>query len=146
MNSPVSLNDSRLIADLFREKLLGKVPLLNKMQQLADIDANHLYNKLETAATENPDKIIVLTHVPPFRETTLYEGKMSSDDFLPFFSSKATGDVLTTFANEHPFIKILVLCGHTHDPCEYHPLDNLTILAGRAEYNQPSLQRIIDSI
>jgi predicted MPP superfamily phosphohydrolase len=33
-NSRISLNDSRMIADLFQEKILGKSQLLEKMQQL----------------------------------------------------------------------------------------------------------------
>ena len=41
-NSRVSLNDSRMIYDLFQSSLLGKYPLLEKMQQLADKDAGHL--------------------------------------------------------------------------------------------------------
>ena len=41
-NSRVVLNDSRMIADLFQEKILGKSQLLAKMQQLADLDASHL--------------------------------------------------------------------------------------------------------
>jgi predicted phosphohydrolase len=144
-NSSVSLNDSRMIQELFQQKKLGKFQLLNKMQQLADDDAHNLYKKLNIAATKDPKKIIVLTHVPPFRETSMYEGKISGDDFLPFFSSKATGDVLLKFAKEHPLIDILVLCGHTHHSAEYKPLNNLTIKVGKAEYNQPMIQGMIDT-
>ncbi|CZH31084.1 phosphoesterase [Legionella pneumophila] len=35
-DSQVVLNDSRMIADLFQEKLLGRSQLLAKMQQLTD--------------------------------------------------------------------------------------------------------------
>ncbi|MBS0289814.1 MAG: metallophosphoesterase [Proteobacteria bacterium] len=144
-NTPVSLNDSRLIADLFQERVLGRFQLLDKMRQLADQDANNLYAKLKKAAQEGARKIIVVTHVPPFRETAMHEGKMSSDDFLPFFSSKVTGDILLKFANECSSIEILVLCGHTHDECIYHPLNNLTILAGKAEYTRPISQGVIET-
>ena len=65
------------------------------MQQLADADAMKLQNDLEQAISQNPKKIIVLTHVPPFKEACLHEGKMSDDDWLPYFSSKVMGDVLT---------------------------------------------------
>ncbi|MBI2791142.1 MAG: metallophosphoesterase [Gammaproteobacteria bacterium] len=144
-NTPVSLNDSRLIADLFQERILGRFQLLEKMQQLADKDANNLYTKLETAAKENPKKMVVVTHVPPFRETAMHEGKISTDDFLPFFSSKVTGDMLMKFANEHTSIEILVLCGHSHDWCSYHPLDNLTVFVGKAEYTRPCSQGVIET-
>lgn len=144
-HTPVSLNDSRLIADLFQERILGRFQLLEKMQQLADEDANNLRIKLKEAAKQNPKKIVVVTHVPPFRETAMHEGKISSDDFLPFFSSKATGDVLMQFANELDSIEILVLCGHSHDWCSYYPLDNLTVFVGEAVYTQPCSQGVIET-
>ncbi len=144
-NSYVNLNDSRLIAELYQQRILGRFQLLEKMQQLADEDAKNLYAKLILAASHNPSKLIVITHVPPFRETAMHEGKISDDDFLPFFTSKATGDVLLKFAKEQPSMEVLVLCGHSHDECKYQPLDNLTVYVGKAEYNQPSVQGLIDT-
>ena len=143
-NSRVMLNDSRLIYDLFQKSILGKFPLLEKMQQLADSDAEQLRNDLSKAINDHkPNRIIVLTHVPPFKESCLYEGKMTNDDFLPFFSSKAIGDVLINIAEEHSNIEFLVLCGHTHDKAYYQPLRNLIIKVGSAEYYLPILQEII---
>lgn len=142
-NSRVGLNDSRLIADLFQQKILGKDKLLEKMQQLADADAEKLTEDLNVAIGQTPKKIVVLTHVPPFRETSLYQRKISGDDYLPFFASKATGDVLLKVAEATPEIKFLVLCGHTHDQAVYRPLDNLTVKVGKAEYYQPEMQEVI---
>ena len=45
-NSHVVLNDSRMITELFQYKVLGRFQLLEKMQQLADEDANGLFKKL----------------------------------------------------------------------------------------------------
>lgn len=117
-NSRVVLNDSRMILDLFQENILGRYQLLEKMQQLADTDALKLKNALEQAVKENPKKIIVLTHVPPFKEACLHEGKISGDDWLPYFSSKVVGDVLTNLAEQNSEIEFLVLCGHTPDDPE----------------------------
>ena len=142
-NSRVSLNDSRLIADLFREKIHGKFKLLEKMQQLADEDAVHLKNDLVQAANLHPKKIIILTHVPPFKEVCLHGEKFSDDDWLPYFSSKVTGDVLMQAAQENPSIEFLALCGHTHSEADYKALDNLTIKVGRAKYYQPEVREII---
>lgn len=143
-NSFVSLNDSRLIAELFQQRAIGKYPLLEKMQQLADADANQLHDDLiNTIRQYHPKKIIVLTHVPPFREACLYEGKIASDDFLPFFSSKATGDVLLEMAKANSTIEFFVLCGHTHSQANYQPLANLNIKVGQAEYLQPEVQEVI---
>lgn len=117
-NTQVSLNDSWLIIDLSQERILGRYKLLEKMQQLADHDATALYNKLIISASEGVKKIVIVTHVPPFKETALYQGKMSSDDFLPFFASKATGDVLLEFAKNNTQIEILVLYGNRSEALE----------------------------
>lgn len=143
-NSPVSLVDSRLIIDLFHRKIEGKHKLLEKMQELADTDAHNLYNNLKQAIEYNPKKIIILTHVPPFKETSLYEGKISDDNFQPYFTSKATGDVLIKIANNYPSIEFLVLCGHTHHECFYQASNNLTIKVGVAEYGHPIVQEVIE--
>lgn len=141
--SHVSLNDSRMIVDLFQEKILGKNQLLKKMQQLADQDAQQLRNDLKQAILTNPKKIIVLTHIPPFKEACLYEGNISDNAYLPFFSSKATGDALMSIVIENPVINFLVLCGHTHHECFYQPRDNLIVRVGGAEYLQPKIQDCI---
>ncbi len=141
--SPVELNDSYHIADLAQKRILGKKPLLTKMQQLAGQDANALKENLLQAADEQPKKIIVLTHIPPFKEVCMHEGEVQGDEFLPYFSSKATGDVLLDVSKQNPGIEFLVLCGHTHSAAQYSPLDNLTVAVGKAEYNKPEIQKIL---
>lgn len=142
-NSRVVLNDSRKITDLFEAKMMGKFSLLAKMQMLADIDASQLEDNLKEAIDKNPKKIIVLTHIPPFEESCLYEGAVSDPEWLPYFSSKVMGDVLRQTAEQNPSIDFLVLCGHTHSPSEYQPLNNLMVRAGSVEYSHPKIQDII---
>lgn len=142
-NSPVVLNDSRMIADLFQEKILGRSQLLAKMQQLADYEASQLQENLLKTVMLHPKSIIVLTHIPPFKEACMYEGEVSGDDWLPYFSSKATGDVLKSICTTYPDIDFLVLCGHTHSKAKYSPFSNLTVEAGHAEYYKPEIQKIV---
>ncbi len=142
-NSRVVLSDSRMIADLFQEKILGKYQLLEKMQQLADADAMKLQNDLEQAISQAPKKIMVLTHVPPFKEACLHQGKASGDDWLPYFGSKVIGDMLFEIAQKNNKIGFLVFCGHTHSESQYIPLPNLIIEVGKAEYNYPEIQKVI---
>lgn len=143
-NSPVSLNDSRLIADFFQAKLLSRRHLLDKMQQLADENARQLLDDIEIGIEKHiPKKIIVLTHVPPFPELCLYEGKQTDDNYLPYFASKATGDVILTAAQNYPHIEFVTLCGHTHHYAERQKLENLRVTAGAAEYYKPTVQGII---
>jgi predicted phosphohydrolase len=143
-NSRVVINDSRLIDDLFKQKILGRFKLLDKMQELADLDASKLQKNLEHALLINPKKIIVLTHVPPFKEVSQYNGAIANDDWLPFFSSKATGDVLHKFSVEHSDIRILVLCGHTHQYADVSILPNLRVKVGKAEYYMPEVQEVFE--
>jgi predicted phosphohydrolase len=143
-NSRVTLNDSRMIIDLFQSNILGKYSLLEKMQQLADLDAQHLKVKLSDAIkNHHPKKIIILIHVPPFKEACMHEGKISNDDFLPFFSSKITGDVLMEIAQENKNIEFLALCGHTHSKAFWQPYENMIIKAGAAEYTKPEIQEVM---
>ena len=46
-------------------------------------------------------------------EAAWYDGRPSTDDYLPFFACKAAGDVLWKVAKSNPKCPILVLCGHT---------------------------------
>jgi len=142
-NSSVVLNDSRMIVDFFQQKIISNHALLEKMQQLADSDAKQLRDDLKQAIIQyHPKKIIVLTHVPPFKETCLYKGKISNEDYLPYFCSKVTGEVLATVAKINANIEFLTLCGHTHERAVYQPLDNLSVKVGQAEYGAPQVQEI----
>ncbi len=66
------------------------------------------------------------------------------DDYLPFFSCKAVGDVLLEAAQSHPKCQILVLCGHTHSGGEISVAENLRVVTGPAEYGKPEIQQIMD--
>ena len=144
-NSAIMLNDSRIIQELREGSVIGKYQLLDAMQKLADNDAMRLNKNLQSAIQQySPKKIIALVHVPPFRESCMHEGEISNDDYLPFFASKITGDVLLETAKSNPEIDFLVLCGHTHSSSYYQPLDNLTVKAGNAEYYNPTIQEIIE--
>lgn len=142
-HSPVAVNDSRLIIDLFLQQGLGKKQLLKQMRQLADTDALQLKNKLHEAVDLGSKQILVITHVPPFKENCFYRGKEGTRDFLPYYASQATGNVLLELAHEYQQIHFSVFCGHTHAKSIYKPLTNLTIKSGQAEYYMPDIQEII---
>lgn len=114
--SDVILNDFLLIDELkhWRDRYtLDKPVLRTVLQKLGDDAAEHLRGVLPGVAAKY-SQVIVATHVPPFREAAWHEGRPSDDDYLPFFSCKAMGDVLLEVAHSRPDCQILVLCGHTH--------------------------------
>jgi 3',5'-cyclic-AMP phosphodiesterase len=144
--SDVILNDFLLIDELrlwSDARTLDKSSLRPALEALGDEAARYLANVLPAAAERYPN-VLVVTHVPPFREAAWHEGQPSNDDFLPFFSCKAVGDVLLSVAKSHPASQLLVLCGHTHGGGHCQILDNLRVETGPAEYGKPRMQRILD--
>jgi Icc protein len=134
--SRVLLNDFFKIADLVGA---DKTRLAEVLGRLGDESAAHLRRVLPTAL-ERFEHVVVLTHVPPFREACWHEGQISGDDFLPYFACRATGDVLREQASRHAHRRMTVLCGHTHSSGECRPLPNLRVLTGAAAYGSPDLQ------
>lgn len=90
--------------------------------------------------------MLVLTHVPPFREAARYRGEISTPDFTPYFASKAAGDAIRDAAEKHPETQFIVLCGHTHWPADVSVLPNLRVLAAAAEYGCPTIQGSISLV
>ena len=81
--------------------------------------------------------------MPPFKEACQHQGKISDDNWLPYFSSKVLGDVIFDAARTNPNIEFLVFSGHTHSAAHYQPLKNLTVNVGKAEYYHPEIQKVI---
>ena len=145
------LNDYLLIEEL-REANGDGVPspdnilsnnLMTVLQNLGDETADH-FRRVLPAALERCDHIVVLMHVPPFRETCWHDGNPSDDNWAPHFTCVAAGEVLRQFAQRHPQKHMTVLCGHTHSSGSVQIRDNLEVLTGDAEYGQPKVQRLFD--
>lgn len=142
-NSPVQINDSRLISDLFLAKLLSKNNLQKKMSELADADANTLNKNLSYGISPSTEAVFICVHVPPFPESCTFEGEPTDKDWLPFYSSKAIGDVILAWAKKYPQIEFTVFCGHTHSRHEHSPLKNLKVKVGQATYGHPQIQEVL---
>jgi predicted phosphohydrolase len=137
--SEVELNDWWLIEELAG---LDRAPRLAQLQALGSEAAAHLRSVLPEALVV-ARSVIVLTHVPPFREACWYEGRISNDQWLPHFSCQAVGDVLAGAMRNAPDHYMTVLCGHTHGAGEARILPNLSVLTGGADYGRPALQRVL---
>ncbi len=138
----VLLNDFGLIGEFggFEET---KEERLAKMHALGDEAAAYLRTVLPDALARFRH-VIVATHVPPFRESCWHEGQVSNDDWLPFFTCKAVGDMLAEAMAAAPERTMTVLCGHTHGGGEAEILLNLRVLTGGARYGSPEVQRVIE--
>jgi len=138
--SPVRLNDWRLIDELTGLNNDGR---LAKLNALGDEAADHFRAVLPGALSQF-EHVVVLTHVPPFREACWHEGKVSDDNWLPHFACKAVGDALREAMIAAPDRRMTVLCGHTHGAGEADVLPNLRVLTGGAVYGKPCVQRVIE--
>jgi len=87
--------------------------------------------------------VVVATHVPPFREACWHDGAISDDDWLPFFTCAAVGEVLRAAMSAHPDARMTVLCGHTHGAGVVDVLPNLRVITGGADYGAPALQELL---
>lgn len=105
--------------------------------KIADARAATLEKKLRDAVAAGNNRIIVLTHVPPWVESCRHLGRPSDIYALPWFSSKAIADVIDQVAKEFFRVKFEVLCGHTHDRYEYKRDDNLFCYVTGAAYGAP---------
>ena len=117
-------------------------PLKQKLHELGDDAASALRPSLQSAAADY-DNVVVLTHVPPFREACWHKGRISEDNWLPGFTCKAMGDLLSDTASQHPDCTITVLCGHTHGEGEADVLENLHVSTLSARYGSPDF-RLLD--
>src|SRR5574337_195047 len=106
------------------------------MQRLANDCAFHIRNVLPKACGMAKN-VVFATHVPPFRENSVYNGRISDYRWLPNFSSKLAGDALLDVGKSHPDNSFTVLCGHSHGKAEYHPLPNMVSHTRFSEYKYP---------
>ena len=151
MGSEVILNDYAAIRDLrcldgeeAQDPLAGwnqKPRLRRVLQALGDDAAVTLRPALMDALTRFPE-VVVLTHVPPFKEACWHQGRISGDEWLPGFTCKAVGDLLLEAADAHAERAITVLCGHTHGEGEARPRPNLHVITGGAMYGRPVFRTV----
>lgn len=141
--SSVMLNDYVLI-DEFAARGPDRDDRRDLMNRLGDRAAAHIRRTATEAAARFP-RVLVLTHVPPFREATWHEGRISDDEWLPHFSCKAVGDALSEAAAARPSTEFAVLCGHTHSGGIARVRPNLLVRTGGAVYGAPEVQGWIDT-
>lgn len=117
--------------------------LRERLRQLGDEAAQHLARILPEALSTH-ERVVIATHVPPFREASWYEGRNSTPPWLPFFCCRAVGDVLLAVAERYPRQGLLVLCGHCHGTGDVQIRENLRVLTSGTEPCSPQMQAILE--
>ncbi|HLF93751.1 MAG TPA: metallophosphoesterase [Planctomycetota bacterium] len=138
--TPVRLNDFVMIEEL---SAIPRDKRRDRLRALGDEAAAHVREVLPKALDRFP-KSILLTHVPPFREACWHQGKISDDDWLPYFTCRAVGEALLEVMRARPDRDLTVLCGHTHGAGTAEILPNLRVWTGGADYGHPRIERLIE--
>ena len=137
--STVRLSDFQQIADF---KAFSPFAWKQQLQDIGSDSAKRLRTKLEQLPTDT-HQVLILTHVPPFREACWYEGKIADDNWAPFFVAGQVGKVLMDFSQMRPDCKTTVLCGHTHHAGIAKMTANLHVYTGAAIPGYPNVQATI---
>jgi predicted phosphohydrolase len=141
-NSRLTMSDWIHIDDLRKGYGKGMNTLKKALQKLADRDATELSKKVTKAIESGYKRIIIVTHVPPFEQCSLYAGRKSTPSGLPFFASKILGDTILPLVKRHSDIDFLWLSGHTHSRAKYKPCRNMVCKVAKAEYFFPQIEEV----
>lgn len=134
--SPVQLNDWYAIRELSG---LPRDRRLAALRGLGDEAAAELRERIAQALA-GADKLLIVTHVPPFADACWHEGQRSDDAWLPWFTCVAAGEVIEAALAARPDARALVVCGHTHGGGAVDVRPNLRVLTGGADYGRPAAQ------
>jgi predicted MPP superfamily phosphohydrolase len=153
IKSNVMLHDFKAVAEFravfneydweFEARQGSRNPLLRRLRNLA-IDSATIAKKNLEEALKVRKHVVFATHIPPFAGACWHEGKLSDDQWMPWFTCLTMGKMLANTAERHPDCKILVLCGHTHSPGLYQHAPNLRVITGKARYGAPDVAGLID--
>lgn len=151
--SEVIMNDWLRIADyrpalvpVARGTQISKPKIAEIARNICASSVRHVLQGIKCAIQEKSEKVIILTHVPPFAESFVFSPSkgMSAVHALPWYTSKMMGNMLLNAAQSCPQIQFTVMSGHTHAAFDEKILDNLTVKVGASEYGSPSLAGFLD--
>ncbi len=135
-NSHVRLQDFRLIDDFLQ---IQPSDWKRRLQELGRESAQRLEVKLDSLPSRAKD-VLLVTHVPPLRESCWYLGRTTDDHWAPFFVCGQIGQMLVRAAAANPHRQFTVLCGHTHHAGVAKIASNLIVYTGAAEYGKPDIE------
>jgi Icc protein len=118
--------------------------VVGKARALAMQSVDHIERGIKDAVNDGFKRIIVATHVPPFEEAHIHEGKQGTQAAQPWFTSGLLGDALVTASLTYPNHVFVSFSGHTHGQYTGQKAHNLVVHVGGARYGYPHIQTIIE--
>ena len=147
MNDWLKINDfSSAIRTSFAGKSLDRSAIISVSRAICHASVSHIANGIKTAVRDKNNHIVVMTHVPPFKESynsDKHRG-LNVSSALPWYTSKTMGDMLLSAAKAYPRIKFTVLSGHSHSRYDEYLLNNLNVRVGKSAYGSPQIADFID--
>jgi len=122
--------------DMARALELGSRHLFELLLKLGQESAEHIQVNVRQAAGQGARRVLVLTHVPPFLESSYFRGKPSEPAHAPFYVNQSLGRALLELSFEFPKVQLEVFAGHTHGPREHRLSRNLIVRVGDARYGR----------
>jgi predicted phosphohydrolase len=136
----IASRDHLSIGD-FRE--LTKKAVFSRMEMLGHESAVS-FRKILPIALGRYRHVVVATHVPPFHQAALYNGRPCGSTHQPHFVNLSAGMALCGIVRQFPKKFVTVLAGHTHNRFKTHFLRNLEIRVGEARTGNPTIQEVLD--
>lgn len=140
-HSNVDMNDYYHIYEISRQWWSNE-QIFAKMNELAKESATFIYEQGTKSFEDGAETLFIATHIPPFRENSVFMDKISDDNWMPHFSSKHMGDAIIKLAEENPKKKIQILCGHSHGEAKHMPRQNVVCRTAEARYKYPKISNI----
>lgn len=133
------LNDWNYMGDF--KGCTTKYHVVNRCREIADEATLRVGAKLESAIEKSAKKIILVTHVPPFKEM-MSQKRYSNPEFSTFYCNIYMGDMLREKMKKHPDVVLTVVSGHTHTEYEGMVADNIRGVNTGSDYQKPSIKEI----
>jgi hypothetical protein len=136
----VVLNDQTYVGDFHG---LRTKEIFDRLAALGEESAA-IVREVLPRALDAHERVVMLTHVPPFRESCWHAGRISDDNWLPHFTCVAVGEACREIMARRADRSLEILCGHTHGGGEAQLLPNLRVRTGAAEYGHPRVAAVIE--
>ena len=133
--------DADMIADLGCKT---KAAMFDKMEGLGKASA-HYFRKVLPYALTSFRNVWVATHVPPFPQSTFYDGKQCGPLHSPYYTNVAAGKAINGIAQRFPKRHVTVLSGHTHSSANTRIAARVTCRVGDARSFSKQGQRVLEA-
>lgn len=106
---------------------------IEAFRQMADRSARLISDRLEKALETYKD-VFILTHVPPWTESTRDRGTFFENFWLPYNTNTRLGDAIETVMRDRHKKHCTVLAGHTHTETWVRVRRNIDCHVSKANY------------